>query len=289
MKNILSYLLACGFLVSISSCENFFETTLELDPPTFEKKIVVSAFAKAGDTSINIMVTENFGILDNTKTPVLVNPQLSCKIDGITQTKVNYDKKSFNVKLDKPLEAGQICELKVTHTGFPDVQASQTVPALVELKKLKFVEEGGLDPNGNKQSKIEIQFDDPVGKNYYGAVVYIKYNKQEMFYPTQTSVIDQGSISEVNGSGVIINDLSFDGKRKELDLLIRRFYLDETKSNIKVEWINLTEEDFKFKKSNQQYSKSSDNPFATPADVYTNINGGLGFFLLSNSKTYTVE
>ncbi|WP_410963591.1 DUF4249 family protein, partial [Salmonella sp. SAL4455] len=49
--------------------------------------------------------------------------------------------------------------------------------------------------------------------------------------------------------------------------------------------LRITEDYFKFVKSYSVYYNSSDNPFAEPSNVYTNVKNGYGIFaLLTEAK-----
>ena len=53
------------FFISLTSCEDFFETTLELDPPPFETTLVIDCVAHTGQDSIEMRISRNAGILEN--------------------------------------------------------------------------------------------------------------------------------------------------------------------------------------------------------------------------------
>ena len=63
-KSIL-YIIAISFFLILTSCEDFFETTLELDPPPFEKTLVIDHLAYTGRDTIDFRISTNAGILEN--------------------------------------------------------------------------------------------------------------------------------------------------------------------------------------------------------------------------------
>ena len=290
MKSQYKYLLVCTLMmVVLSSCTDFFETTLTLDPPPFEKKLVIIAEAKAGDSTIQIKIAENFGILDDKKDTMVVNPQLTFSVNGIEQTGKTYNKGLFIIKLNGPLKAGQKCDIQASHAGFKPIFATQTVPALLPLKTLKFVENGGITPDGDTRSKVDVSFTDSLGKDFYEVVVLTRYGKDQPFRSTYTSVNEPGSVESARASGVLFGDQSFDGQDKTMSFQFYRITEQQAKGNIQLRWRNVSESYFKYSKTANVHFESRDNPFATPSDIFTNIEGGLGYFFLHNQRTYKVH
>jgi len=288
----IKYFILLIIAYSFSSCENFFETTLELDPPPFEKQLVLIAHLKTGTDGLQVYVTENFGILDEEQIPTLTDPKIEFTING--QAYDDYvrtkDENGFLFFFDfsnVDLQPGDVCRMMVSHAGFPIAISTQTVPARVEITDIKFVENGGLDTDGSERSKVDVTFSDPVGKNFYEA--YIQLNNPNYDYPTYTSINEPGATESLNEYGVIFNDLSFEGTTKNLSLLIYRSSEAEARYNdISLFWRSATEDYYKYVRTAKIYYDSNDNPFATPSDVYSNVDGGLGIFYIINEDEYQV-
>ncbi|MBK9255251.1 MAG: DUF4249 family protein [Saprospiraceae bacterium] len=291
MKSLQYFYLFIIGMCSVS-CENFFETTLELDPPPFEKKLVVFAELNTSENIFQVRVGENFGILDNKKIPTLLQPTASFSINGIDFPVITASQVSdfflFTFNLENAIfTSGQMCTLRVTHPGFRDAISTQIIPERVEIKNLKFVANGGLDTDGSERSKVDVVFSDPAGKNFYQA--YIQLNNPNFNYPTYTSINEPGAAQSIDGYSVIFNDLTFEGKTKDLSLLIYRTSESDARDNeISLFWRNVTEDFFKYSKTVRVHYDSQDNPFATPSDVYTNVSGGLGIFHIYHETEYFI-
>jgi len=278
---------------SFSSCENFFETTLELDPPPFEKKLVLIANLKTRMDVFQVYVTENFGILDDDQIPTLSDPKIEFTING--QVYDNYSRaKTDNGFIfyfpfsNVELKSGDVCKILVSHEGFPIATSTQVVPPKVELTNIKYVENGGLDTEGLEKSKVDVSFSDPSAKNFYDTV--IKSNNPLSWYDYfYTRLNEPGAAEGLNYYDVIFNDLAFEGKQKDLSLLIDRTFESQAREfEIAVVWRSVTEDYYKYVRTANVYYDSNDNPFATPADVYTNVDGGLGIFYIINETEYPV-
>jgi len=289
----IKYFLIILIAFSFSSCENFFETTLELDPPPFEKQLVVFAELNTNEDALEVTVTENFGILDNDEIFTLTDPTIVFTINGNGFFDIDRKKGNrayiFTINLqDIDLEPGDVCRIMVTHEGFPIATSTQTVPQKVEISSLKYSENGGLDTEGSEKSKVDIKFSDPVGKNFYET--YVKSNSPQSWSDYYYTTINEPGASEsLNYYGVIFNDLAFEGKGKDLSLLIDRTFESQAREfDISVIWRSATEDYYKYVRTAKVHYENSENPFATPADVYSNINGGLGIFYIVNEAEYFV-
>lgn len=289
----IKYFILLAIAFSFTSCENFFETTLELDPPPFEKQLVLIAHLKTGTDGFQVYVTENFGILDDEQIPTLTDPKIEFTING--QAYDDYvrtkDDNGFLFSFDfsnVDLQPGDVCRMMVSHAGFPIAISTQTVPPRVEITNIKFVENGGLDTEGSEKSKVDVSFSDPSGKNFYETVV--KANNPMSWYEYYyTSLNEPGASEGLNYYDVIFNDLAFEGKQKDLSLLINRTFENQAREfEIAVIWRSATEDYYKYVRTAKVYYDSNDNPFATPSDVYSNVDGGLGIFYIINEDEYQV-
>ncbi len=289
----LKYVLLLSIVFSFSSCENFFETSLELDPPPFDKQLVVFAALNTSEDVLEVTVTENFGILDNEQIFTLTDPKIVFTVNGIYYSEIERRKGNkgyiFNVNLDGIiLMPGDVCKLVVSHEGFPIATSTQTVPQKVEISSLKYSENGGLGTEGDEKSKVDIKFLDPIGKDFYET--YVKSDNQMSWYNYfNTTINEPGASQSLKYYAVIFNDLAFEGKKKDLSLLIPRTFETQARANdIYVVWRSATEDYYKYVRTAKVHYDSSDNPFATPADIYSNINGGLGIFYIVNEDEYHV-
>ena len=63
-KSIL-YLFVISMFLPLTSCEDFFETTLELDPPPFTRTLVIDHLTYTGRDTLNFRISTNAGVLEN--------------------------------------------------------------------------------------------------------------------------------------------------------------------------------------------------------------------------------
>jgi hypothetical protein len=281
-KSIL-YIIAISFFLILTSCEDFFETTLELDPPPFEKTLVIDHLTYTGRDTIDFRISTNAGILENieiydlnindAEVKLTVNGQsYVAKINAQAVTYYNYA-----VILPSPLKQGDELSILATHPLYG--QASSTFKFLPETDILSavFYEDGGLDQNGDERSKVSVKFMDKPGKNYYAVQIIAPFFNNQI-RPTSVSSLDPAVFESHERYTVLLTDDGFDGKEKILDFQTYRIPEDWAKGNVKLVWYGISEDYYKFSRSLNAHQNTADNPFGTPVPVTTNINGGTGIF-----------
>lgn len=295
----MKFLCAISFIVflSLSSCEDAFTTIIELDPPKFEPAIVLQSEIANGSDFVIFNVSRNYGVLEdpfNDPDNYLLNDaKLIFSVNGLTYQGVNtidppnsFD--NFEVSLAQPIKAGDVLLCTVSNPGFKDIIARTQVPEPTIINNVKFVENGGLDQSGDERSKIVIDFDDPPGRNFYMIDVMIN-DFGPSFRPISISSIDPSVSESHRAFTLLVEDSSFDRKRKLLDVLFFRLEEARALGNIRLSWRTISEEYYKYSKTFLNYQNSKDNPFATPVNVFTNIENGLGIFSAYNEQIIIVE
>jgi Domain of unknown function (DUF4249) len=93
----------------------------------------------------------------------------------------------------------------------------------------------------------------------------------------------------------LLSDANFNGKQKLLKVFVEATELRELpdgSGNIRrpfVRVLRITEDYFKYLRSYNSYLSASDNPFAEPVNVFTNVKNGLGIFALSTTAVDTLR
>ena len=81
MKKLFLYSTSFWIIVVFTSCEDFFETTLELDPPDYEKTLVLGAILNTELNTQRIMLTETVG-LDEEVMSMPLSSTVTCSQEG---------------------------------------------------------------------------------------------------------------------------------------------------------------------------------------------------------------
>jgi len=281
-KSILC-LIVISFFLLLTSCDDFFETTLELDPPPFEKTLVIDLLAYTGRDTIDFRISTNSGVLENVEiyelnindaeVTLTINGQpFMAKTNSQTGTYYNY-----TLILPSSLNQGDELSILATHPVYGKASSFFRFMPETEILSAVFYEDGGLDQSGDERSKVSVQLMDKPGKNYYAVQIIAPFFNNKI-RPTFVSSLDPSVSESHERYTVLLTDDGFDGKEKILDFQIYRISEDGAKGNIKLVWYSISEDFYKFSRSLNAHQNTADNPFGTPVPVTTNINGGTGIF-----------
>ena len=296
------HILFLGIILSLSSCEDFFETTLEIDPPEHVEQLVVQAFGSTETDVLNVSVSKTTGILDdvyeddlqiNDAAVVLIHNGTSYALDFTTPSQnqgkpYNYILADGNIDL----KAGELYTLEVETSGFEKAIATCSVPNIVLPDNFEFDEEG---PNvfESEYSEVSMILSDPIAEdNFYEFNLSIgnEFNNEIYFQSVYTETLDP--VVEEAISGLLLKDISFNGEDKVLELLLERFYIQnepDVADRIYVSWRTVSEDHYLYTKSFEQHLESADNPFASPVQVYSNVENGLGIFTIYNEDRIKIN
>jgi hypothetical protein len=273
------------------------ETVITIDPPAYTPQLAIHGFASRDNPSdFRLLVGQTTGIFDTTKIlndaivsiegPNGVSFPIAKEIQVVADTfffsdtffVFRYFPNSFNFELSQfEVQAGQTYTLKASYPGLPDVTATQTIPATILPDSVVFVEIAGIDQFGDQISAVDIFWRDPVGvKNFYKTRVLYEVSPDQFEGLWLES--NDPSASKHNDA-VTIADQIFDGESKRLRVTFYRDMFNSRRPTY-IEWSCITEDTYLYGRSLNRYWESIDNPFVTPAQLYTNIKGGVGIFSL---------
>lgn len=284
------YTLLVASLVFTSCDEDFFNTVVEVDPPEFTKKLVVGATFANNLPIQRIHINLNQAIIGEDTQDILRG--LSATLSH-NDNVYDFEHGSGLSALQKELSAtawveGDTYTLKVKAEGLNETSASVVYPKSVELKSATFVKEGGVDPEGNVLTAIDIEFDDPAGEeNAYRAEIYVQRSNSVLDPIQLIPELDPTQNRSAVNNSVIFDDTSFDGKRQKIRLLMDHKYFPN--QTYYVNWITVPKEQVVFEKRLIKLMNINENPFSTPVAAYSNIKDGLGFFTIENRTYYKVQ
>jgi len=280
------------------SCEDFFETTLELEEPVFEEQLVVnSILSNESLQSSRAYITKSVGLNDEIETSIIRDAEVNViypdgnvfplpRIENI-ETYQNYNHEGVL----PDMIAGQEYEIQV-NTSNKNVSAKSLMPNSVNLISAIYTENGGLDEDGDEVSAIDIIIDDiPNEANYYkiSANRIIEDSPFELYLTSNNAL----AIESTNYKDLLLKDDQFDGEDFKLRLQFYDFggYYNPNpeESKFNVVFTTITKAQYDYDKLLKSYFENNDNPFASPVQIPSNIEGGIGLFAIENSQTFEVE
>jgi hypothetical protein len=296
MKHCIKFLLPC--LIVFAACNKDIEVKLPVEEP----RLVVNSRTDVGDT-IYVQVTKSMSVLDYSYEASLIsNATVQLYVDNVPGPTLTYDpaKKYYTSKIKA--EPGKKYSVVVTAPSFTEVKANTFVPVAVPIADIHRVEKVRTNNDDEAIDELRITFNDPPAPGDYYIIRIVEPQKDK--YPgvdfdittTDASVestannedpLAAGSV-QLNREGIIVNDLLFNGKQKELVLycaneLLEPVHTADSNNNpvtlyTTVELLHVTNDYYRYFKSYMVATESYDDGFTQPANVYTNITHGYGIF-----------
>jgi len=303
MKKLFSLL---SIIVIFSSCEK----DVHVDIPKKDPKLVINAIL-ATDSVIRVTIGKTRGVLDpfinTTGGPIasiekyIVNNisayvyENGVMLDSLVDDGSHYQFVSFH---QKTIKSGNTYTIKASAPGFMQAEATTSVPSQSTITDVTRIKNARTDPDGNPEDEITVKLDDPLETNFYllqffsGGYGYSGFGYSGYCVSTTDKDIEPlgadadpfSTNSCYDGSKLMMKDVNFNGRQKQVRFYINSYLLQDVvqpngqvvKPNLTV--MRITEDYFKFVKSYDVYYNSSDNPFAEPSNVYTNVKNGYGIF-----------
>lgn len=299
-------------LLFASCSEDFFSQTVKVDPPPYDKALVVHEFIGNYDSLLIIEVTRNYGILETVSDTSwgVRNATVQWLVDGqlaLTPVTRGGDE-SFVYVADVPpghFQPGKRYEIRVQHPDFPTISAEQVMPNPPVVDSVRYRENGGLNQFGERLSSVEAYLQDPGGeRNYYELQVRAEYYQLFEVYDNQGNIIridtilswtsvqypdepeDPNVAYGINGA-VLVSDQFFDGQKYKFSF--RTYQYDSDLRRYQVSVRAVTEEYYLYSRSEYRRRDSEENPLAEPVTVFYNMNGGLGIFGLYNERLFRTQ
>ncbi|MDX1910747.1 MAG: DUF4249 domain-containing protein [Saprospiraceae bacterium] len=306
MKNILSFSPLSGFFliglaVLMSSCEDFFSQTVEIDPPPYEKQMALHLNLTNQDSSVIMFISRNYGILEtvpNQYDYYVTNALASIYKDGQLWLQLADSTFTLVGAVPAPLQAGSTYELRVSHPDYPAVSATQVMPGDFTVDSARIKRNAATGQFGDEYDLVEVFMKDAPGeRNFYEfALVSINYN---VYYNPTTGMTDTFGVYEYPyyveeysdpnvqygvRSGGLLSDQFFDGQSYKFQAKV--YSSPNTVYRVFVR--HVSEDYFNWSRSYESKINADDNPLVEPVSIFSNISGGLGIFSLRNEKVFTV-
>ena len=281
--------LVCSIL--ISSCEvvldaDFPEVDSALAVYTFlepDQPIVVSVYASqsiAESESQHEIVTDASVSILQSGTVVAVPILTVVSQDGLDATDVYRYVAAWpsNADLDEPFT------IRVEAPGFDAVQATESVPARVIFDLVSASSVVIADPYLPEllQSRVTLRFEltDPPGDTYYFLMRRPSQNYGDPTFTVVDAPFKEPDPGESEGfdPGLFFSDVSF--RSGTIDFSIA-YYTLPAESDAFVLY-SVSESYFEYDRTRQLQKDTNGNPFAEPAPIFTNIDGGYGVFAASS-------
>jgi hypothetical protein len=278
-----------------TGCEDFFDTTIPLDPPVHVPKIACTAKATKGDSILQIRLSNSIGILDkDTDVKAITGAKVILKLNGqlyqVTELQTPTQDTYYEVDFGRKLTNGDKIEFTAEKAGFETIKTSSYVPTDPKIRNVVYDKDGGVDEFGDPVSKVsfDIEIDN---EDLYFSVNSRGYYRYCSQYINNDCVEYDSSYTQTAFTFRDINTVQdYYVFQKSSENKIRSYV--GTSSGYRfgfpsVENANIIfqiypKPSFDYIVSLEQYFIGLDNPFSTPVNVRSNIENGYGHFELTN-------
>ncbi|MCB0494614.1 MAG: DUF4249 domain-containing protein [Cyclobacteriaceae bacterium] len=289
------------------------ETVVEIDVPRNRPSLVINSTLNP-DSLIHINLSESRYILDNYDFRYVENASVSVYEDGVLLDTLshgaegNYFSSSIKPKRNKDYQ------ILASASGFVDASAEVLIPkdsiTVLSVSIDSVVQNNGFGGYITYQ-RINVEMQDNASiNNFYSVSLLGEYYYYQYNYDTNPpTLVDSTFVSTLEyfnvddpyfedynsgGTELIFNDELFNGKTYTLRILNSYYEGDDGfpySSNPTYTLLlrNTSESYYLYKNTVSLQSWTSDNPFAQPVQVYTNVTNGYGILSAYNTTFYKVN
>ena len=277
------------------SCEE--EIPLDTLDKYQEKLVVNEYFSNTEPFSIQVSVSK-----DAYKEPnpfVLGNQAKVTLTENDVPVALTFDNSDgVFYSLIKP-QPGKKYNLTVSANNYSTVTANGFLPGNIAAKNSSYIENGGIDMQGNKSDLLKLTFKDDAGtKDYYKLNFFYYSELVGKFFAFDFELKD--ILSAVNtiktrDGGFLFSDESFNGALKTFTAVPPfGIVAGNTDAKYLIQIQRLNDDFWKYNTTLEQYrlgigGSAGSNIFGGAVVVYTNIHNGLGIFAGSNIESDTLK
>ena len=312
MKNLLPIFLILSAL-TLSNCTK----EIEFDAQDIAPRIVVNSLF-TNDSIWAAHISRSVGVLETTSYTTIDNASVNIFDDNanLVTTLTHQGDGLYTSPSGATPQANQSYTIEASASGYESVNASNSIPSAVPIYQLDTVTSTNSDGETILETTITFQ-DPPSVSNYYMLEVLVTgtwINNEwewdtvanewvadtiEFREPLQISCddINVETVNRFNFGGfentylyLMLKDQNFDGENYALTFTVINYAeLKDMDLFGEIRLVNTSEEYFNYLKSFNMYQRTINNPFATPVQVYSNVNNGMGIFAGGTLTSWTVQ
>ena len=302
MKNLLPLFLILSAL-TLSNCTK----EIEFDAQDIAPRIVVNSLF-TNDSIWSAHISRSVGVLETTSYTTIDNASVNIFDDNanLVTTLTHQGDGLYTSPTGVSPQPNQSYTLEASASGYESVNATNSIPSAVPIYQLDTVTSTNND--GETILEATITFQDPPNiSNYYMLEVFVtgmyydewEQDSIEIREPLQISCddINVETVNRFNFGGfentylyLMLKDQNFDGENYALTFTVINYAeLKDMDLFGEIRLVNTSEEYFNYLKSFNMYQRTINNPFATPVQVYSNVNNGMGIFAGGTLTSWTVQ
>jgi len=264
-NKIIQWTIITTLMLVLLSCKKY----LDMDIIDKGRKPVINALFIA-DSVPQISVYQSKHILDASQSPVITNAEVTLTTNLQSTATLSYSTLTQQyTNQGIQLHEGDQLKLNV-NTSIGNAKAEITIPSKIAILSLDTFPH--FDNSGNRQGiEIKLSFKDPSASKDY----YILYTQTVSYISSTGYEGNDPAIEEMNNR-LFINDLTFNGKQKNISLIFYNNYEEYSSNVLQIYLMHVDEHYYKYAYSAYKQQSIGNSPFSEPVIVYNNIENGYG-------------
>ena len=242
-------LLLLSFCLLCSGCEELFESTVEIEIPRLEEKLVVSSDISSSQDSVLITVSHSQSILDrDDNVKLLQNAVLDLRFDN-EDIDLVFDMSTSlyrGILPDLRELVGRQATLRVEHPDFPTVLAETIIPPIPHIENVRYRTDAAKDFDGYDVDELSFDILDVFGENYYflsaytavaDTFIFVRPDGDTTIHIREADLVyldGDGITTERAISGVIFSDARFENQVGKIRVRANQYYEAGTDTKITV-------------------------------------------------------
>ncbi len=282
-------------LIVLSSCQ----TVVDIERPDFSEDLVLNSILNP-DSILVVELSESIDVLDDNEWIQIQNGSVMIYENEELLDELIHEKNGIYILPDYFPKLGASYRIVASSPNHDPVEATTLLPETagtitsLSVDSVELVGEFG----NSKEYRIEFEFDDPSGENYYEIVSYAivvdnyyieddliadtSYSRLYSLMPEDQSIED---FQEYDDSWVI-DDKLFDGRTKKIRFTADGYEFSNRVLQLDFYLRHVTKDYYEYTRSKTLQEWIGGDPFAEPVPVFSNIENGFGIFAAySQSKT----
>ena len=282
------------FLLLILACSK----SLQIDVPSLSPVLVLNGQWQQGQQFI-VRLTRSRGINDPVdtgssliRTYEVKNAFITIKQNNLVIDTLKYDSVNFRYinKIKKTI-LNATYEVDASVSGFTSITASNPLYSVMTVANTTLQRNAAFDASGNVMDKISFSFiDNASSTDYY----LIRIHKSDGSYTSCINTTDTDfenmifnnpftTQTCIDGNKLLLSDKNFNGKTKNIvvyvsdDQMVTGFSSGRVRRPF-IDLLHITKDYFAYIKTVNNYDITQTNPFAEPANVFSNVQNGYGLF-----------
>ena len=273
-----------GILLIVCFIASACETIVEVDLPEHDSVLVANVIFSP-DSVWAARLYKSKAILDRGQIEFVVNATVQVKDGGeVIATLFHVVDGYYQVPFDIKPQVGRTYTLTAQAPGLEAIESTDVIPNPVQPTAVD-------GTKGQRAWDITAHFTDPVGKNYYQVMVFEERSLPNGGTALFSSYFESDDLLFFSKGGVDSDEAIFDDAliaEQAYGLKLTAYPFDSVQA-MYVVLMSVSESYFKYMKSFQSQLHNEDNPFASPVQVYTNIENGIGIFAGFSGSTMRVK